>query len=143
MSLLEIIFKYKDQDATPRDIAPDGLACAETVSTILREYLAQKGIIFPVIISTYELWKELEKREDLFERVYEPQSEDIVISPTKLNTRPDLMPHGHAGFYIDSDRIASNDSRTGQLKINYDRESWRQTFHYYGGYPVKLYRLRS
>lgn len=142
-TLLDIINENIGKDASPKNKAPNSLACAETVSTMLQTYFKQYNIDFPIIIGTYELWREMQRRVELFERVYEPRAEDVVISATNTNTRPELLPHGHVGCYIDSNKIVSNDSATGNLIQNFTRETWRSLYHYYGGYPVYLYRIKS
>lgn len=137
MTLLDLIKSKLGTDASPKDKAPDRLGCAETVTTILNEYDPR----IPVMIGTLEFWRFMEKHTELFERIYEPEAGAIVMCATTTNTRPDLLPNGHTGFYLDNFHIASNASATGKFEQNYDRDSWRQLFHYYGGYGVKLYRL--
>lgn len=129
-------------DASPKDLAPDKLACAETVSTILREYFATKGIDFPVITGTYTLWREIQKRNDLFRRRPEPvngiKGGDIIISPTVGEQS------GHTGFFLDSTRIASNSSlepNVGKFIQNYTRDSWRKYFHVGLGLNTYVYEV--
>ena len=142
MSLKDIIEKYIGQDASPKDLAPDRLACAETVTTILKEYLAQKDINFPVILGTADLYKTLLSRTDLFKKLEEPVTGiwagDIVISPTDGDNI------GHTGFYLNATDIVSNSSlepNSGKFIHNYTRTTWRNYYHYYKGLPVYIFRV--
>lgn len=141
-TLLEIVESKIGTDASPKDNAPDRLGCAETVSTILAEYLIQFGVAFPVITGTNKLEEKIISLKGVFEKVTEPQAEDIVLCATGTNSHPDLVPNGHTGFYLNANDIASNSSLTGNLEQNYTREEWRKLFYYYGGYPIHLYRLK-
>lgn len=141
-SLLDIVKDKLGTDASPQDNAPDRLACAETISTILREYLAQHNIDFPVILGTYQLWREFQKRTDLFVRVYDTKAGTLEIAPTGTNSRPDLLPNGHVWVFLNETEACSNSSKTGTFEQNYDRVSIRKLFHYYGGYNLYLYDLK-
>jgi hypothetical protein len=138
-TLIEIINEKIGTDATPNNLAPNALACAETVSTILREYLAQKGIDFPVIIGTPQLYQKMLSMRDVFEQVYEPQAGYIIINPSTPSV------HGHCGFFVDETNIVSNTSlepNVGHLIQNYTRTTWRNYFHYYLGLPSYLFSLK-
>ena len=100
-------------DASPNDAAPDEYGCAETVSSIIQKVFPD----FPVVLSTIELNRLLSK-SDKFKRVLAPTEGCIVVSPTVGEKI------GHTGIYLDSSRIASNDSRTGKFEQNYTRSSW-------------------
>jgi hypothetical protein len=141
-TLSQIAIRKIGTDASPENLAPQTLACAETVTTLLREYFAQKGVDFPIMTGTYEFGMYMEKHTELFEKVFEPQANDICCCMTGTNSRPDLLPNGHTGIYINDNDIVSNASKTGTLEQNYTRLSWRQLFYYYGGYSINLFRLK-
>lgn len=125
-------------DFTSDAIVPDKVSCAFAVTTLLNSL--DKTI--PIKTSTYDFWRWLQTSPK-FERVYEPQAGDIVISPTGTSTKPHIRANGHTGIYINNNDIVSNSSFTGLWTQNYTRESWRQYYHYDGGYPVYLYRLKN
>jgi hypothetical protein len=120
-------------DASPNDLAPDELGCAETVSTLIGQVLPG----FPVITGTWTLWQRL-LSDDRFVLVMTPEPGDIVISPT--GTGNGRM-SGHVGIVGEYGRIMSNDSRDGTFDQNYDLETWRQRYGINGGFPIHYYRL--
>lgn len=121
-------------DASPSDLAPDELGCAETVSTLIRGVLPD----FPVITGTWTLWDALE-HDKRFQRVALASlgCGDIIISPTV----PGKPFRGHAGICAAYGMIRSNDSRTGTFELNYTQKGWRQRYGTMGGYPIYIYRL--
>lgn len=124
-------------DFTNDATVPDEVSCAFAVSTILKEHDAD----IPIILGTNALWRFMQNSPK-FERIYEPERGCIVISPTGTSTKS-IMPNGHTGIYIDEVRILSNSSiapQKGQWINNYTRESWRERYHYLGGYPVYLFK---
>jgi len=129
-------------DVSPRDIAPDDLACAESVSTLLN--IVDPTI--PVMTGTYVLWDFI-KDDIRFERIYEPVAGCVVISPTGLGNG--VLKNGHTGIYISDTEICSNSSypdKNGVIGLwtqNYTRESWRARYYYKGGYPVYLFKFKS
>lgn len=119
-------------DFTPDWMVPDEVSCSYAVTTILKEI----DPLFPIITGTYTLDDYLSKNPK-FERVLEPEAGDLVVSPTGQGNG-NLI--GHTGFYINETDIMSNNSNTGLFEKNYTRESWRNRYHYKGGFPVRLYR---
>lgn len=106
------------KDASPKNLAPKEVACAESVSNILHSIFPD----FPEnIVGTDALFAEL-KRSSHFVGVLNPKEGTIVVSPRTP------MINGHTGIYTHSNTIASNDSHDGLFKENYTRESWRRTF---------------
>ena len=126
---------YLGRDASPQDIAPDLLGCAESVSCIIRDVLPD----FPIITGTWTLWRRLES--DLrFEKVISPKRGDIIISPT--GTVGNAPYPGHTGIYHDHGDIMSNDSYTGYWERNYTTETWQSRWGE-AGFPIYYYRLIS
>lgn len=142
MTLLDLIKSKLGTDASPDDIAPDELGCAETVSTILNEYLKTKGLSLPIVTSTRELWQVFRTHHAIFQRLPEPvtgiKGGCIIISPTQGDNI------GHAGFFLDDKLIASNSSFSeprGLLLQNYTRDGWRNTFHIKKGLMTYVYEV--
>lgn len=122
-------------DFTNDQVVSDDVSCAFAVTTILRE-------LDPTTPIEYGTGRLLDyfKTSGKFERVFEPSAGVLVISATGTNSRPDVMPHGHVGIYLDNDKIMSNSSEDGLWKQNFTRESWRTRFYYKGGFPVFLFK---
>lgn len=105
-------------DASPKNLAPQELSCAEGVSNILHSVYPD----FPSeVLSTAQLFIEL-KKSPHFKGVLDPVRGCIIVSPTQGDNI------GHTGIYTEDNRIASNDSRDGKFRANYTHASWRQYF---------------
>lgn len=122
-------------DASPNDLAPDELACAETVSTIVKKIVPD----FPIVLNTIELSKVLRTRKD-FIIVTDPQPGDIILVETGMGNG--RLPHGHTGF-IAKHGILSNDSYTGKFMENYTQASWNSRYVDLGGFRNQFYRYRG
>ncbi|MFN3658162.1 MAG: hypothetical protein ACK4UO_12975 [Pseudolabrys sp.] len=124
------------KDASPNDLAPDELGCAETLSNILHEALPD----FPAnILSTAILYQTLRVHPN-FKRVDNPEAGDIVISPTGYQPTSSTVTNGHCGVVARENRILSNDSKTGKFLDNYSIEAWAKYYGLKGGYPVYFFR---
>lgn len=129
---IQVCLDALDKDITPQDLIKDEVACAESISTLLKKVFPD----FPIVASTKDLDLKLfmDKR---FERVLEGKKGDIIISP-RTNTT-----FGHVGVWITEDRVASNDSKTGKFMGNYSWESWVKTFKEGRGLKIFIYRLKE
>lgn len=146
IKLYEAAYNALDSDASPKDNAPDELACAESMNAI---YTAAFGEPLYVgnLLSTYYLRKALNE-SPLFKKVGIAAPGDIIISATGYGHRrnPDntlVIPNGHVGICMFGGDIASNDSRPqyrGLFRINYTQESWADRYVRRGGYPMEIYR---
>lgn len=146
IKLYEAAVKALNTDPSPRDEAPDELACANSVNEI---YKAAFGDYFYQgnQLSTYYLRKAL-RESPLFRTTNLPAPGDLVISPTGFGTRkhPDgslVIPVGHVGIVMFDGKIASNDSRAqyrGLFRINYTLDSWAERWVRRGGYSMEFYR---
>lgn len=136
--LAELAKSKLETDFTNDNIVPDEVSCAYAVTTILKEF---DGVT-PIIPGTNQLLTYLET-SGLFERIMEPVAGCIVMSATGTNSKPEIIPNGHTGIYLDNNLIMSNDSASGLWKQNYTRESWRNRYYYRGGYPVRLYKYKN
>jgi hypothetical protein len=123
------------KDASPNDLAPDELGCAETVNAI---YKSVFGAEIGGSISTYRLYAAL-KTHPNFTKVTKPLAGDIVISPTGYGGKNGIT-NGHCGIVSNNGDILSNDSRTGKFEKNYTIASWSKRYAEKGGYPVHFYR---
>ncbi len=123
-------------DASPNDVAPDFLACAETVWNIVNKALGLRIAGAP-ITSTKVLYEALLK-SSMFESVTLDQADmgDIIISPTGYGTNRSA--HGHCGI-IAKYGILSNNSEDGKLEENYTKTSWKNYFEA-RGFPVVCFR---
>lgn len=124
--------KYLGTDASPRDLAPDALGCAESVSNVIRDVVPD----FPIITGTWTLWDRL-KKDKRFRQVHTPMPGTIIIAPT--GTVRSNIP-GHVGIFGPGKEIYSSNSDTGIFEQNYTLESWNQ---YYGdaGYTSYMFQL--
>lgn len=131
-TLYQIALKNIGIDASPNDLVPDELGCAETVSNIIQQYDSS----FPIITGTWTLWDYL-RRHPKARQVTIPMPGAIVISPTGESKHGRKAPFvGHTGFVSARNTIMSNDSATGKLLINYTVDTWKARWEKEGGYPV-------
>ena len=111
------------RDASPKNLAPQELSCAESVSNVIGTVLLD----FPEVVGTPELYDILRK-DVRFKRVTDPQKGCIVISPSVV--RNGVRVYGHTGIYINDYEIASNSSATGKWTQSHTRQEWID--YYYG-----------
>lgn len=128
-------------DASPNDLAPSALACAETVSNILFKATGVKvgGVIHTSTTTLYRAVLNSPSFESVTEDDAEPGT--LVISPTGYSG---LGPqaHGHTGI-VARFGILSNDSESGHLEENYTKESWRMYFGKYRQFPCVYFRMKD
>jgi hypothetical protein len=117
-----------DKDASPLENAPDDLACAESVSALIRRVYRD----FPTRVSTARLHEEL-KKDKRFKATLDFKPGIIVISPTVGATI------GHCGIATDDQRIMSNDSATGKWMNNYSLKNWVSHFRTKKGLRVYFF----
>lgn len=132
-TLVDLAKEHIGTDASPADLAPDELGCAETVTTILKKLYPQT----PIITGTWTLWDYFEKHPNWFP-MQQPEPGCIIISPT--GTGNGKFP-GHVGIMLDDGTIASNDSFTGKFERNYDLDTWKARYQEKGGFPVYYYKF--
>jgi hypothetical protein len=121
-------------DASPSDLAPDELGCAESVSNIINALIS-----FPIITGTWTLWDKLMK-DARFESVGVPMAGDIIISPTATGNGSIV---GHVGIVTFEDRIMSSDSyKQGKFLTNFTLVTWQNRYMKKGGFPVYYFRLK-
>ncbi len=125
--------EYLGRDASPNDVAPDLLGCAESVTNIIQDVLPD----FPIITGTWTLWDKLEN-DERFKRVTIPMPGDIIISPT--GTVKDAPFPGHVGIFGRDGYIMSNNSYTGLWEESHSLEGWNLRYKD-AGYQVLFYKL--
>lgn len=129
-SLLQLVEEHIGTDASPSDLAPDELGCAESVSTILNKYESGR---FNIVTGTYSLLDSLLMRQD-YKQVPVPIPGAIIISATGTSTKKGAV--GHTGFVLENGVIASNDSRTGKFLKNYTVDTWNAYYKDKLAFPV-------
>lgn len=129
-SLLQLVEEHIGTDASPSDLAPDELGCAESVSTILNKYESGR---FNIVTGTYSLLDSLLMCQD-YKQVPVPIPGAIIISATGTSTKKGAV--GHTGFVLENGVIASNDSRTGKFLKNYTVDTWNAYYKDKLAFPV-------
>lgn len=133
--LVQMAITHLGTDASPNDLAPDELGCAETVNAIYKKLY---GVEIGGGVSTYYLFKALREHKD-FKRVDAPMPGDIAISPTGYSASK-TVPNGHVGIVGFNGSIMSNDSRTGTFEQNFTLDSWKRYYIDRGRYPMQFFR---
>lgn len=134
--LLAAAFKALGTDASPADVAPDELGCAETVYDILATAFPS-NVGFSFTVSTSQLYRSL-LASSKYMQIDQPLEGDIVISPTGYGNGN--LSNGHVGIKGELDKIMSNSSDTGTFVENYTVETWRARYVAIGGYPMVFFR---
>ena len=125
---------FLGSDASPNDLAPDELGCADTVSAII---LVGFGNIIKYSISTAELFNILNNSSH-FKRVKDFKCGDVILSPTgKGNGK---LSNGHVGIVGEDEEILSNSSATGTFEQNFTITSWVKRYREKGGFPIYFFR---
>lgn len=138
-TFIEVCEEAIGTDVTPRDVVNDEVACAETVSTLIKKMEPA----FPLITGTASLWEYLDNPIHGFVEVKEPSAGCIIISPTGYGDKGAI---GHVGVVLEDDLIASNTSfgiHAGKFMRNHTLKTWRD---YYTGryhFPVYFYKKIS
>lgn len=127
---LKVCLDALDTDPTPKDEISDDVACAHTLSTLIKKVYPD----FPILSSTKDLDAKLflDKR---FKRMDLPNKGRIIISPRTS------AKYGHCGVWITNERIASNNSSNGLFQGNYTWESWIKEFKDKRGLKIYIYEL--
>jgi hypothetical protein len=111
--------RWIGRDASPLNLAPQELACAESICTVIASSIIPG---FPRdITSTATLATFLDGSKH-FQRITFPKPGCIIISPRTGTV------NGHAGIFLTDKRIASNDSKRGTFEDNYTFDSWISSF---------------
>lgn len=122
-------------DASPNDLAPDEVGCAETVNAIFK---ATFGKEVGGGLSTGLMYKAL-KDDKRFIKVDQALPGDIIISPTGYGTGG--LSNGHVGIVGENESIMSSSSATGTFESNYTLKKWVARYRDKGGYPIYFFRV--
>lgn len=126
--ILEEARAWRGKDASPLNNAPQDLACAESVSYLLRRC----GYSVPLLVSTIDLNNWLNKN---FKLTTEWKAGNIIMSPTGSGNGSIV---GHVGI-CDENTIWSNDSATGLWLDKYTLQGWIRRWRTLGGMPLYYY----
>ena len=132
-SLYTVAKKYLGVDVTPQDAVVDELACASTLTTLMREVYPET----PHITGTWTLMEWL-NTSPKWKKVEQPESGDIIISPTGYGRGI-----GHCGVVMEDGIIASNNSYgvyAGKFTENYTMQSWQNRYGVKQSLPIVFFR---
>ena len=127
---------YPQRDITPQDLTDDDVACAESVSQVLR-MCGVRGISQLGIVSTIRMFEFLSSSEQ-FIKVETPLPGDVIISVT--GTGNGKLSNGHCGI-TGVINIMNNHSDTGLWIASYTLEQWEKRYHDYGGMVSNFFRM--
>jgi hypothetical protein len=137
-SLVEVCHSYVGKDASPDDLAPDALGCAETVSDIIKKVLPD----FKVQISTYELMKQL-NADTRFKRVPEPVEGAVLLYATGTQPVGSPIAHGHVGIVGEGGFWYSNQSSSGNLMKHWTVKDAVAYYEVKSKFPRNVYVLNE
>lgn len=125
------------RDMSPQDIAPDSLACAESLNGVFKEAFGED--IKKGVVSTEVLYHAL-LNDSRF--ILIAQSDilpgDISLAVTGQSAKG--APHGHVGIW-GKETVMSNDSSSGLWKANYTLAAWPLVFEKTLGFPLHAFRV--
>lgn len=139
---LKVCIDALDTDPTPQDEVPDEVSCANTFSTLLQSVFPN----FKKYDSTKMLDGALFMDKNNFARENNPKKYLIVVSPSKTDSKGNIIVHGHIGYFITDERIASTTSygpNKGKFVGNYSWNSWVEEFKNKRKLPIYLYSIKS
>ena len=122
------------KDASPRDLAPDSLGCAESVSEIIHTVFPE----VPIITGTWTFWEYM-KKNSRFQETFYPSMGCIIISPSGTSSKG--AKNGHIGIFGDNEIIMSADSRNGLFLENWTLKSWKLYYQDKLGFPIYFFRV--
>lgn len=136
--LYQTAYDSLGKDMSPNDVAPDSLACMESVDGV---WLAAFGehLLAPESRVSTNLGYKAMRLDPRLEQIDIPETGCIVISPTGYSSKNSA--HGHTGIWGNHD-VMSNDSRTGRWTDNYTHAAWNTVFNRTLGFPVYFFRAK-
>lgn len=132
--IYEVATKYIGVDASPSDLAPDELGCAESVSNILIE----AGCDLAVCLSTNRLYHVLSE-SSFWKPATDPQKGDVILAVTGQGGKNGVT-NGHVGIIGKGTTIMSNNSATGKWDTHLNLATWDSRYTQLGGYPKYIFR---
>lgn len=131
-TLLDICKANIGKDVSPKDLAPDSLGCAESVTTLLKQVYPAT----PIITGTATLFEYLSNPKNGWKETTTPVPEAIVLSHTGSGNG---TVRGHTGIVDENLNIMSNDSRNGKWITNYSLDTWRKRYVIGGGMKMRFF----
>ncbi len=128
--LINLTLESIGKDISPKNLAPQEYSCAEGVSNLLSEIIPFPGSV----LSTAQLKVTLDDCKYL-ERTTIPEPGCVIVSPRTV------LINGHAGIFVDSKNIVSNDSKTGTMQKNYTLDEWIKEMKDNRGLHIYLWRF--
>lgn len=130
--LLELAEKHKNIDPTPKDLVDDALACADSLTEIVRKQYPA----FPKSAYTPNTLKDL-KASPYFEATLDLKPGYVIISPTGYGNG---TIRGHCGIIGRKGTIWSNHSNTGLWQDYFTIDTWRDRYRNKGGLPIYVFK---
>lgn len=112
------------RDMSPNDVAPDNLACMESLDGVWFAAFGSHLLASADRLSTARGYASM-LTDPRLKQIGIPVIGCIVIDPTGTSTKG--AEHGHTGIWGAED-VMSNDSNSGLWRANYTHEAWRQVF---------------
>jgi hypothetical protein len=128
--------RHLGTDASPSDIAPDELGCAESVSAIIREILPDMSIT----PGTWTLNRYM-RDDPRFVPVTVPMPGNIVMYPTGTGNG---KVQGHVGIICYGGTVMSNTSTVkdrGKWMVNMTLAGMEEYYHTKGGIAPRFYKI--
>lgn len=132
-TLLQVCKDTLGKDASPKDLAPDSLGCAESVTTILKQVYPST----PIVTGTYSLWEYLKDSKNGWTEIKVPEPEAVIVSVSGTGNG---TVRGHTGIFDEDLNIMSNDSKTGKWMVNYNLPAWINRYVTKGKLTTKIYK---
>lgn len=137
--LHQMALSFCGTDASPNDLAPDELACAESVDNI--HFKLFRDHICVNYLSTYWMYKALKERPD-FERIAEKDvlPGDIIISPTQGTNIGHVGILGENGIIMSNNSFKDSNGVKGIFDENYTLAAWKRYFFDRKGLGLHYFR---
>ncbi len=123
-TLLDVCEKYLGKDASPKNQAKSELACAETVSFLLRQVYPE----VPEILGTWVLYDYLKKSTNNFIQLKGPEAGCVAVAPTGTGKKGTI---GHTWIVFEDGTWGSNNSfgiYKGLFTKNYTYETAKKRY---------------
>lgn len=130
--LLELAEVHKNSDPTPQDDVDDAVACADSLTMILRKQYPT----FPKSAYTPVTLKDL-KASTHFKATLDLKPGYVIISPTGAGNG---TIRGHCGIIGRNNTIWSNHSNTGLWQDYFTIDKWVARYRHKGGLPVIVFQ---
>ncbi len=124
--------KWLGKDASPANAVDKSVACAESLTNILKSI----GYMDYIITGTYTLLQAFLGASE-WVSVTNPLPGDVILYAS--GTGNGSIP-GHTGIILENNFVASNNSNTGIWDTHLNLESMRQRYEVVGGFPRKFFR---